>query len=114
MLVIDNVTIRIAGREILKGASASLPAGRRVGLVGRNGAGKSTLFKAILNELHPDLGEISKPARWRVGQVAQEVPSSDVSLLDTVLAADKERIALLAQSETGARSAQAWRHPSPP
>jgi ATP-binding cassette subfamily F protein 3 len=100
MLVIDNVTVRIAGREILKGASASLPAGRRVGLVGRNGAGKSTLFKAILNELHPDLGEIGKPARWRVGQVAQEVPSSEVSLLDTVLAADKERIALLAQSET--------------
>jgi ATP-binding cassette subfamily F protein 3 len=99
MLVIDNVTVRIAGREILKGASASLPAGRRTALVGRNGAGKSTLFKAILNELHPDLGEISLPARWRVGQVAQEVPSSDVSLLDTVLAADKERITLLAQSE---------------
>jgi ATP-binding cassette subfamily F protein 3 len=100
MLVIDNVTVRIAGREILKGASASLPAGRRVGLVGRNGAGKSTLFKAILGELHPDDGEVSMPARWRIGQVAQEVPSSNVSLLDTVLAADKERIALLAQSET--------------
>jgi ATP-binding cassette subfamily F protein 3 len=99
MLVIDNVTVRIAGREILKGASASLPAGRRVGLVGRNGAGKSTLFKAILGELHPDDGEVSMPARWRIGQVAQEVPSSSASLLDTVLAADKERITLLAQSE---------------
>jgi ATP-binding cassette subfamily F protein 3 len=99
MLVIDNVTVRIAGREILKGATASLPAGRRVGLVGRNGAGKSTLFKAILGELHPDDGEVSMPARWRIGQVAQEVPSSSVSLLDTVLAADKERITLLAQSE---------------
>jgi ATP-binding cassette subfamily F protein 3 len=67
--------------------------------VGRNGAGKSTLFKAILGELHPDDGEVSVPARWRIGQVAQEVPSSAVSLLDTVLAADKERITLLAQSE---------------
>ncbi len=99
MLVIDNLTVRIAGREILKGASASLPAGRRVGLVGRNGAGKSTLFKAILGELAPDTGEISKPARWRVGQVAQEAPSTRFSLLDTVLAADKERLELLARSE---------------
>jgi ATP-binding cassette, subfamily F, member 3 len=100
MLVIDNLTVRIAGREILKGASASLPAGRRVGLVGRNGAGKSTLFKAILGELAPDLGEISKPARWRIGQVAQEAPSTDISLLDTVLAADSERLSLLARAET--------------
>jgi ATP-binding cassette subfamily F protein 3 len=100
MLVIDEITIRIAGREILEGASASLPAGRRVGLVGRNGAGKSTLFKAILNELHPDLGEVTIPSAWRIGSVAQEAPSSNVSLLDTVLEADKERIELLARSET--------------
>jgi ATP-binding cassette subfamily F protein 3 len=100
MLVIDDITIRIAGREILEGATASLPAGRRVGLVGRNGAGKSTLFKAILNQLHPDLGEVTMPSAWRIGSVAQEAPSSNVSLLDTVLEADKERIELLARSET--------------
>ncbi len=99
MLAIENVTIRIAGREILEGASASLPVGRRVGLVGRNGAGKSTLLKAILNQLHPDLGEVTMPSAWRVGSVAQEAPSSSVSLLDTVLAADQERIELLARSE---------------
>ena len=52
MLVIDNITVRIAGREILKAATANLPAGRRIGLVGRNGAGKSTLFKVILGQLH--------------------------------------------------------------
>jgi len=100
MLVIDNITVRIAGREILEGASASLPAGRRVGLVGRNGAGKSTLLKVILDQLHPDLGEVTKPSGWRIGSVAQEAPSSNVSLLDTVLAADKERIALMAEAET--------------
>ena len=100
MLVIDNITVRIAGREILEGASASLPAGRRVGLVGRNGAGKSTLLKVILDQLRPDLGEITKPSGWRIGSVAQEAPSSNVSLLDTVLAADKERIALMAEAET--------------
>jgi ATP-binding cassette subfamily F protein 3 len=100
MLVIDDVTVRIAGREILEGASASLPAGRRIGLVGRNGAGKSTLLKVILDQLHPDLGEVTKPSGWRIGSVAQEAPSSNISLLDTVLAADKERIELLARAET--------------
>jgi ATP-binding cassette subfamily F protein 3 len=99
MLVIDNVTVRIAGREIIKGASASLPAGRRVGLVGRNGAGKSTLLKLILGQLHADMGETRVPAVWRIGSVAQEAPSGDANLIDTVLAADTERTQLLAAAE---------------
>ena len=99
MLAIDNVIVRIAGREILRGATANLPAGRRIGLVGRNGAGKTTLFKVILGSLHPDDGNVSWPAAWRVGAVAQEAPGTDVSLLDTVLAADPERMKLLAEAE---------------
>jgi len=100
MLSIDNVTVRIAGREILAGASANLPAGRRVGLVGRNGAGKSTLLKVILGELATDGGAVSWPRDWTIGAVAQEAPGGDASLLDTVLAADRERAALLAAAET--------------
>jgi ATP-binding cassette subfamily F protein 3 len=100
MLSIEDVTYRIAGREILSGASARLPAGRRVGLVGRNGTGKTTLLKLIMRELALDLGSIEKPTAWRIGAVAQEAPSSEISLLDTVLAADPERIALLEAGET--------------
>ncbi len=99
MLSIDNIVVRIAGREILTGATANLPAGRRIGLVGRNGAGKTTLFKVILGILHPDDGQVSWPSAWRVGAVAQEAPGTDVSLVDTVLEADKERTALLAEAE---------------
>ncbi len=99
MLAIDNIVVRIAGREILSGATANLPAGRRIGLVGRNGAGKSTLFNVILGRLHPDDGEVSWPAAWKVGAVAQEAPGTDVSLLDTVLEADTERKQLLADAE---------------
>ncbi|HVP83521.1 MAG TPA: ABC-F family ATP-binding cassette domain-containing protein [Rhizomicrobium sp.] len=99
MLVIDNITYRIAGREILKNASAQLPTGRRVGLVGRNGAGKTTLLKLIQGELHADGGDITLPSGARMGSVAQEAPSSQVSLLDTVLEADRERTALLAEAE---------------
>ncbi|HEX4303072.1 MAG TPA: ABC-F family ATP-binding cassette domain-containing protein [Rhizomicrobium sp.] len=99
MLVIDNLIVRIAGREILDGASASLPANRRVGLVGRNGAGKSTLLKVILDQLKPDDGKVAWPSSWRVGAVAQEAPGTEVSLLDTVLEADPERMRLLAEAE---------------
>jgi ATP-binding cassette subfamily F protein 3 len=100
MLVIDNIIVRIAGREILNGASATLPAGRRIGLVGRNGAGKSTLLKVILGQMSPDIGEVGWPRDWRIGAVAQEAPSGPVSLLDTVLAADSERNRLLAHAES--------------
>src|ERR1043166_1941870 len=106
MLVIDDITVRIAGREILKGASAPLPAGRRIGLVGRNGSGKTTLLKLILGQLHADLGEVRLPSSWRVGAVAQEAPSGSDNLIDTVLAADPERTRLLAaaDSETDAQA----------
>ena len=100
MLSIENVIYRIAGREILAGASARLPAGRRIGLVGRNGTGKTTLLKLILGELHLDGGDINKPANARIGTVAQEAPGGTQSLLETVLQAEPERIGLLAASET--------------
>ncbi|MQA65212.1 MAG: ATP-binding cassette domain-containing protein [Alphaproteobacteria bacterium] len=100
MLSIDNVTVRIAGRDIIQGATARLPAGRRIGLVGRNGAGKSTLLKVIMGQLATDDGDVSWPRDWKVGAVAQEAPGTAESLLDTVLAADQERNRLLVAAET--------------
>ena len=99
MLVIDNVTVRIVGRPILSGATATVPAGRRVGLVGRNGAGKSTLLKVVQGLLAPDSGDTSIPRGWRIGALAQEAPSGPTSLIDTVLAADRERADLLVRAE---------------
>ena len=64
-----------------------------MGIVGRNGTGKTTLFRIIRGELALETGEITLPSRARIGGVAQEVPGNDVSLIDTVLAADTERAA---------------------
>ena len=100
MLRIDAITYSVEGRPLLEGASATIPTGHKVGLVGRNGTGKTTLFRLIRGELALEGGEISLPSRARIGGVAQEVPSSETSLLDTVLQADTERSALLAESET--------------
>jgi len=100
MLRIQDISYAIEGRPLFEHASATIPDGHKVGLVGRNGAGKTTLFRLIRGELALEGGEISLPARARIGGVAQEVPGSGVSLLNTVLAADTERAALLAEAET--------------
>ncbi|MFO1175435.1 MAG: ABC-F family ATP-binding cassette domain-containing protein [Paracoccaceae bacterium] len=98
MLRISDITYSVEGRPLFEGASATIPTGHKVGLVGSNGAGKTTLFRLIRGELALEGGEIALPSRARIGGVAQEVPSSGVSLLDTVLAADTERASLLAEA----------------
>ena len=88
MLKIEDITYSVEGRPLFEGASATIPTGHKVGLVGRNGAGKTTLFRLIRGELALEGGAISIPSRARIGGVAQEVPSSSTSLLETVLQAD--------------------------
>ncbi|MCB2103010.1 MAG: ABC-F family ATP-binding cassette domain-containing protein, partial [Rhodobacterales bacterium] len=100
MLHINDLTYRIGGRTLFEGASVVVPMGHKVGLVGANGTGKTTLFRLICGAAAPDSGTIQVRARARVGQVAQEAPAGPESLLDTVLAADTERAALLAEAET--------------
>ncbi|MBM1557123.1 ABC-F family ATP-binding cassette domain-containing protein [Sulfitobacter mediterraneus] len=100
MLRISEINYSVEGRPLFEEASAVIPEGHKVGLVGRNGAGKTTLFKIIRGELGLDAGAITLPSRAKIGGVAQEVPSSEVSLIDTVLAADTERAALLVEAET--------------
>jgi ATP-binding cassette subfamily F protein 3 len=100
MLRITDITYSVAGRPLFVEASATIPTGHKVGLIGRNGAGKTTLFKLIRGELALENGSINMPARARIGGVAQEVPGNEVSLIDTVLAADIERADLLAEAET--------------
>ena len=100
MLQIDDISFSIDGRPLLENAGARIPSGHKVGLVGRNGSGKTTLFRLIRGELALEGGSISLPSRARIGGVAQEVPSSSTSLLQTVLNADAERAALMAEAET--------------
>src|ERR1051326_5966163 len=100
MLIIDNVTVRIAGRVILDGASAAVSDGRKVGLIGRNGAGKTTLLRLILGQHETETGKIELSKSWRVGAVAQEAPAGPQTLIETVLAADTERTRLLSEVES--------------
>ena len=100
MLRIDDIRFAIEGRPLFEGASANIPDGHKVGFVGRNGTGKTTLFKLIRGELTLESGSITINRGARIGGVAQEVPGSEVSLIDTVLEADDERASLMAEAET--------------
>ncbi|MBY3497741.1 ABC-F family ATP-binding cassette domain-containing protein [Rhizobium laguerreae] len=100
MITLTDISARIAGRLLLDNASVSLPSGTKAGLVGRNGAGKSTLFRVITGDLGSESGTVSIPKAARIGQVAQEAPATEDALIEIVLAADKERTALVAEAET--------------
>ena len=99
MLVIDDLTIRVAGRPLIENSSVRITDGARIGLVGRNGSGKSTLFNVITGDVAAEHGDIEIPPRWRVGRLAQEAPNGPESLLDVVLSADTERMELLARAD---------------
>ncbi len=100
MLHINDLTYRIEGKLILDAATAGIPTGHKVGLVGRNGTGKTTLLKIVTGDLAPDDGSITTPTTAKIGHVAQEAPGGDDSLIAWVLAADTERATLLAEAET--------------
>ncbi|MBR2574517.1 MAG: ABC-F family ATP-binding cassette domain-containing protein [Loktanella sp.] len=100
MLKISDLTYSVEGRTLVENATVTIPTGHKVGLVGRNGSGKTTLFRIIRGEMVLDTGSVSIPKGWKIGGVSQEVPGNEVSLIDTVLRADQEREALLAEAET--------------
>ena len=102
MLHINDLTYHIEGRVLFDQATAAISDGWKVGFVGANGSGKSTLLKIIKGEIYTGGEEVSIRKNRRLGSVDQEAPSSDVSLLDTVLSQDKERAALIAEAETAA------------
>ncbi len=64
MLSIRDVNVEVGGRLTAVGASFTLRAGDKAGLVGRNGAGKTSLLKVIGGENAPTAGVISRPKQF--------------------------------------------------
>ena len=112
MLVLNDLTYRIGRRVLLDDATATVPAGARVGLVGRNGTGKTTLFRIIAGEITPEHGQMQIPPRDRIGRLAQEAPDGPESLLEVVLKAEPNAPAA-GRGGNGARAAPDRRDPDP-
>lgn len=97
MIDINDITVRIGSKVLLDHASAHISDSQKVGLVGANGCGKSTLFRVLLGQQETETGDVYFPRGSRVATVAQEQNDIDIHILDFVLAADKERMELLAR-----------------
>ena len=76
-LELQNISISLGGRQLVKSVSIDLSPGEVVGLLGPNGAGKTTTFNLVIGLLRPDVGqvlldgqdvtELSMPERARCG-----------------------------------------------
>ena len=58
-LIIQNVSKKIGGLQVLKNIQAVVPEGKITAFIGPNGAGKTTLFNIISGDLNPDSGSIT-------------------------------------------------------
>ncbi len=99
MITLTNLRLQRGNNVLLQKANARIDTGQSVGLVGRNGTGKSSLFALLRGELLADEGDVYIPNNWTIAHVAQEMPDTEESALDYVLAGDEALAALNAQLE---------------
>ncbi len=57
-LSLDQVTLTIGGRTLVRSLSLTLKPGEVIGLLGPNGAGKTTSFNLVIGLLRPDRGQV--------------------------------------------------------
>ena len=88
MLVLSQLSLRRGVKLVLDRTSVTVNPGEKIGLVGRNGAGKSSLFSLLAGRLSADAGDLSLPPRWRIAEVAQEMPETSEGATDFVLEGD--------------------------
>ncbi len=96
----DLVKYHGADLKVLSGATLSVEAGEKVGLVGRNGAGKTTLLEILAGNSEPDSGSVEHPGGARVGMTAQKLYAGDrgarsveeeiISAFEPLIAREKE------------------------
>ncbi|MEP7303812.1 MAG: ATP-binding cassette domain-containing protein, partial [Caldimonas sp.] len=103
MLVLSQLSLRRGVKLVLDRTSVTVNPGEKVGLVGRNGAGKSSLFSLLASRLSADAGDLSLPPRWRIAEVAQEMPETAEGATDFVLAGDT----VLAEANAALAAAEA-------
>jgi zinc/manganese transport system ATP-binding protein len=58
LLTLDDIGVRLGGRQVLSDVTFSLRKGEFTGVIGPNGAGKTTLLRVILGLLEPSGGQV--------------------------------------------------------
>ncbi len=104
MITLRNLTLRRGPKIVLQGCNLTLNPGEKIGLVGRNGAGKSSLFALMTHRLQADAGDFTMPPRWRMAEVAQNMPETDQGATDFVLEGDTRLMEAQAQVDAAEAS----------
>jgi macrolide transport system ATP-binding/permease protein len=98
-LIVDGLSVQIAGTRVLTDVSFTVSPGQRVGLIGENGAGKSTVLHAVHGSLPvgaTTAGTVDV-GRSRVGLLYQQAPFRDDEsihdALETAVAAERRAAA---------------------
>ena len=90
----EGITVRIAGREVVRSVSLEVAPGEVLGVFGPSGAGKSTLFRALAGEERPASGvvridgeDVSRRPLWqRARRGLGYLPQTPSVLLDLTVA----------------------------
>ncbi len=72
VLDVEGLTVGVAGRTLVKGASFAIERGQRVALIGPNGAGKTTLLETILGRREAEHGRIKLGHNVTVAYYSQQ------------------------------------------
>jgi zinc transport system ATP-binding protein len=85
MMLIEaqDISVSLAGTEVLSHVSFAMQAGEIVTILGPNGSGKSTLLRALLGIVPVTSGRVARAAGLRLGYVPQRL-AVDASLPITV------------------------------
>jgi zinc/manganese transport system ATP-binding protein len=73
LLDVDNVSVSLGGRLVLRNVSFSLAPGAFCGLIGSNGSGKTTLLRSILGLTPPSSGHVTIANNGNAGYVPQKL-----------------------------------------
>jgi ABC transport system ATP-binding/permease protein len=92
LVELEDVSIELGGRAIVKDLNFLIANGVRVGLVGPNGSGKTTLLRLLTGELQPSAGTIKKAASLRIVYFSQTREMEEEVTLRRALAPDSDSV----------------------
>ena len=77
MLQVKDLTVEIGGKNVVQGASFTVMARDKVGIVGRNGAGKTSMFKVLGGDNEPAAGKVHRSGQY--GYLSQDPKATNVN-----------------------------------
>jgi ATP-binding cassette, subfamily F, member 3 len=99
MLELRDIRLRRGAAVLIDKANLTIFRGDKIGIVGRNGAGKSSLLALLRGDLGPDGGEYSVPGKLNFVSVSQELPRTELTVVEYIRSGDSRLMAIEAELE---------------